>query len=69
MVKNGEKAHEFHFRLEIYLHYYFHATWALLYDFEILSDDFDHIFSHFSTPQSEYDPVGPKFWIVNASIW
>ena len=40
------------------------ATWALLDDFEIFAH-FDHIFyltfSHFSTPQSGYDPVGPKF--------
>ena len=59
----GKKGHEFHFRIEIDLKYYFDATCALLDDFEIFAH-FDHIFyltfSHFSTPQSEYDPVGPK---------
>ena len=70
--EKGKKVHEFHFRLEIYLHYYFHATWALLEDFEIF-DHFGHIFyltfSHLSTPQSGYDPVGPTIRIANASIW
>ena len=27
------------------------------------------IFSHFSTPQCQYHPVGPKIWIGNTSIW
>ena len=61
----GKKVHEFHFRHEIDLHFYFHATWALLEIF----DNFDHIFyltfELFSTPQGWYDPVGPKIWIVN----
>ena len=39
-----EKMYEFHFRLEIDLHYYFHAAEPLLEDFEIF-DNFDHIFT------------------------
>ena len=44
----GKKVHKFHFRLEIYLHYYFHATWALLEDFENFAH-FDEIFNTFYT--------------------
>ena len=70
--QKGKKVHEFHFRLKIYPHHYFHATWALLEDFENFAH-FDHIsyltFSHFPTPQSGYDPFGPKIWIANTSIW
>ena len=44
MGQKGKKVHEFHFRIEIDLHYYFHATCAFLDDFEIF-DDFDHIFT------------------------
>ena len=66
--EKGNKVHEIHFRLEFDLHFYFHATCARPDDFEIF-DDFDHIFyltfSHFSTPQSEYDPVGPKIRNTN----
>ena len=44
----------------------------LLEDFENFAH-FDHIFylsfSHLSTPQSGYDPVAPKIWIANTSIW
>ena len=39
--QNGEKVHEFHVRLVIDLHL-FHATYALLEDFEIF-DSFYHI--------------------------
>ena len=70
--QKGKKGHKIYFRFEFHLHYYFHATWALLEDYEIFAH-FVHIFyltfSHFSTPQSCYDPVGPKIWIANASIW
>ena len=58
-VKMRGTAHEFYFHLVIDLHSYFHATCALLEDFEIF-DNFDHIFKAFSTPKSGYDPVGPK---------
>ena len=40
-----KKVYEFHFCLEIDLHFYFHAICALLEDFEIF-DNFDHIFTH-----------------------
>ena len=33
----------FHIRLEIDVHYYFHVNWGLLEDFEIF-DNFDRIF-------------------------
>ena len=60
MGKRGSKVHEFHFRPEIDLQYYFYATRALLEVLEI-DDDFDHIyyltFSPFSTPKSGYAPV------------
>ena len=56
MVK---KVHEFHFRFGIDLHSQFHATCALLEDFEIF-DNFDHIFKAFATLKSVYDSVGPK---------
>ena len=66
-VKMGIKVHEFHFRLGIDLNSHFHATCALLEDFEIF-ENFDHIFKAFSTPKSGYDPVGPKIGLVNTSI-
>ena len=63
----GKTIHEFHFRLVIDLHSYFHITCALLEDFEIF-DNVDHIFKAFSTPKSGYDPVEPKIRNVNTSI-
>ena len=59
-----KKVHEFHFRLEIYLYYYFHATWALLEDFEIFAH-FDHIFTllfrTFRPLKVGMTPLGQKF--------
>ena len=43
-----DEVHEFHVRLQIDLHSYFHATFALLEDFEIF-DDFDRIFAILSS--------------------
>ena len=43
-VQKRKQVHKFHFSIEINPHYFFHATWALLDDFEIF-DDFDHIFN------------------------
>ena len=42
----GKEVREFDFRLGIDLHSYFHATSALLEDFEIFNN-FDHIFKPF----------------------
>ena len=66
--EQGNKVHEPHCHLEIDPHYYFHGTWALLEDFEVI-DNFDDIFKAFSTPKSGYDDVGPKIWIANIIIW
>ena len=52
------KVHEFLFRLEIDLHYYFHVTWALLEVFEIF-DDFNHIFTLI---MSLFDPPNTCIW-------
>ena len=57
---NGEKVPEFHFRLRIDLHSYFHATFALLEDFEIF-DNFDHILSLFRPLKVYMTRVGQKF--------
>ena len=58
------KNHEFHFRLEIDLYSYFHATCKLLQDFEIL-DNFDLIFtlllSHVRPLKVGMTPLGQKF--------
>ena len=62
--QKGKKVHEFHFLLELDPHYYFHATLAFLADFEIFLNKFES----FSTRKSGYDPVGPKFLIVNTNI-
>ena len=59
-----EKNYEFHFRLEIDLNSYFHATWALREDFENI-DSFDHIFtsllSIFRRLKVGMTPLGRKF--------
>ena len=52
-VKREKKVREFHFRFEIYLHYYFHVTWALLEDFEI----FDNIENIFTSVLSLFRPL------------
>ena len=66
----GKNVNEYHFHPEIDLHYDFHVTCALLKKFGIF-DYFDHIFhlpyEPFSTPQSGYDPDGPKILIVTTS--
>ena len=49
------------------LHFYFHATCELLEHFEIF-DNFDNILKPFSTPNSGYETVGPKIWIVYTSF-
>ena len=53
------KNYESDYRFGIDIHSYFHATCALLKDFEIL-DHFSHIFKSFSTPKCGYDPVKAK---------
>ena len=63
----GKKVHKFDFRPGIDLHSYFHATCALLEDFEIF-DNFDHVFKALSTPKSGYDPVGPTILIISTNI-
>ena len=62
--QKGKKVHKFHFRLEIHLHYYFHANWALLEDFEIFTH-FDHLFTllfrTFRPLEVGMTPLGQKF--------
>ena len=64
-VQNGGKIHEFNFCFEIDLHSYFHATCALLEDFEIF-DNFDHILSLFRPLKVIMTRLGPK---IELSIW
>ena len=70
-VKREKKVHEFHFRIEIDLHYFFHATCALLDHFEIFAH-FDHIFLPYFfalfDPSKWVGSVGPKIGIANTSI-
>ena len=62
--QKGKKGHKIYFRFEIHLHYYFHATWALLEDFEIFAH-FDHIFAllfrAFRPLKVGMTPLGQKF--------
>ena len=59
-----KKTYEFYLGLEVNLHYYFHATWALLEDFEIF-DNFDHIFTLlltlFRPLKVDMTPLGQNF--------
>ena len=57
--QKGKKVYEFHFRLEINIHYYFHAIGLLLKDFEIF-DNFDHIF-YLRPLKVGKPPLGQKF--------
>ena len=58
--QNGEKVHEFHFRLGIYLHSYFRAICALLEDFEIV-DYFDRILMISRPLKVDMTRLGQKF--------
>ena len=62
--QKGKKVHKFYLRPESYLHYYFHANWALLEDFEIFAH-FDHIFTllfrTFRPLKVGMTPLGQKF--------
>ena len=50
-VNRENEVHESHFRLELELHSDFHATLALLEDFETF-DNFEHIFTILLSPFS-----------------
>ena len=51
-VQKRKKNHEFNFRLKIDPHFYFHATWALLEEFET----FDHFTTFFTLLFALFDP-------------